>query len=205
MKLDRVTITGADDSVKPSELIALSRQFPFVEWGILFGSHPQTPRFPSDKWVVELCERTVPQKRAIRLSAHLCGRWVRDWVGQASPTWRLSYGGFQRIQFNFHGQFHRAAPGFLATLTDEKEYIFQVDGVNDHAVEWPRREGVINTVPLFDTSGGAGILPDGWPAPNGLYCGYAGGLGPDNLKEQIPAIGKAAGDARFWIDMETRV
>ena len=60
MKLDRVTITGADDSVDPLQLRALSLEFPFVEWGILV-SHSNTictsypkPRFPSPKWIADL-------------------------------------------------------------------------------------------------------------------------------------------------------
>ena len=35
MKLTRVTITGADDSVEPRALAELSEAFPFVEWGLL--------------------------------------------------------------------------------------------------------------------------------------------------------------------------
>ena len=30
-----VTITGADDSIQPSQLLDLQKEFPFVEWGIL--------------------------------------------------------------------------------------------------------------------------------------------------------------------------
>lgn len=204
--IDRVTITGADDTVKPEELLALSQEFPFVEWGILFGSEPgPRPRFPSDDWIIRLATLAATEK--LQLSAHLCGRWVRDWVVAASPTWRLSYGGgFQRIQFNFHGQFHRAGNGFLDLLKEGNEYIFQVDGVNDHATAWIRREGLTTAFPLFDTSGGAGVVPDAWPAPMpDVYCGYAGGLGPENLAEQIPLILAAAGEARIWIDMETKV
>jgi hypothetical protein len=73
---------------------------------------------------------------------------------------------------------------------------------------------------------GAGILPREWPKPIYLdvhpgddgcgvqqhrYHGYAGGLGPDNLAEQIPLILAAAAgnehtaEGRIWIDMETRV
>ena len=37
--LDRVTITGADDSVRPTDLLELSREFPFVEWG-----HPRVEK-----------------------------------------------------------------------------------------------------------------------------------------------------------------
>src|SRR5207302_929741 len=66
--------------------------------------------------------------------------------------------------------------------------------------------------PLFDTSGGAGLTPDdleeSWPmAWPGKYCGYAGGLGPDNVADELEKIfGTNAEQAStFWIDMETKV
>ena len=48
MKLQYVTMTGADESVDPKALIELSKEFPFVEWGILIGSQSGM-RFPSVK------------------------------------------------------------------------------------------------------------------------------------------------------------
>ena len=38
-----------------------------------------------------------------------------------------------------------------------------------------------------------------------LYCGYAGGLGPANITQQLPLIAKAASEAKIWIDMERNV
>ena len=38
-----------------------------------------------------------------------------------------------------------------------------------------------------------------------ILHGYAGGLGPDNIESELQRIAAAAGDAPFWIDMETRV
>ena len=35
--------------------------------------------------------------------------------------------------------------------------------------------------------------------------GYAGGLGPDNLRTEIPKIAEASGRHDFWIDMEGKV
>ena len=38
MKLNRVTLTGVDESVPQEELFGIAREFPFVEWGVLVGS-----------------------------------------------------------------------------------------------------------------------------------------------------------------------
>ena len=61
---------------------------------------------------------------------------------------------------------------------------------------------------LFDRSGGKGITPSGldWTeAPQGAFCGYAGGIGPDNFEEMVQrAAGLACGQP-YWVDMESRV
>lgn len=222
MILDRVTITGADESVDPAELVRISKLYSFVEWGILFsGSRVGCPRYPDAAWLRRLAD--CAEGQPIKLAAHLCGRWVRDFVLDARFTWKEQhldiYDLFPRVQLNFHGEFHRAHRGFANALLDEaprkaghgapedrpgKEFILQCDGVNDAAAEelvpWT------NAVPLFDASGGAGIVPKRWPdAWAGVYCGYAGGLGPENLIEELARIEKAAGQERVWIDMERRV
>ena len=84
------------------------------------------------------------------------------------------------------------------------QLIFQIDGVNDVLLNQSRGDG-LNAVPLYDLSGGAGVLPSKWPRQqDGVYTGYAGGLGPRNVLDQIEKIREVA-NGRIWIDMETRV
>lgn len=212
MNLDRVTITGADESIAPSDLFELSAEFPFVEWGILYSHrHSGTPRYPRNVWSAELAD--LAEKTKINLSAHICGRWVRDVVLGGEFTWRDVFAGkdqvYQRIQLNFHAEPHNIPhPKFFDIVRDDgRPFILQQDGVNDAMLKLCRSEhGLANVLPLFDVSGGAGILPRFWPMahPN-VYQGYAGGLGPVNIVDQIKLIGEAAGAERIWIDMETKV
>lgn len=52
----------------------------------------------------------------------------------------------------------------------------------------------------------AGIAPSAWPKYDDVqWIGYAGGLGPHNLAEQMPRIAEAAGNSHYWVDMETWV
>lgn len=211
MPLDRVTFTGADDSVRADDLIALSREFPFVEWGLLYSRSQQgAPRFPSPQWLSE----SLPRLRdaGAGLAAHLCGGYVRAWVRDGQPWWpvaRLAAGSptFQRLQLNFHGEPLHWSPAFLASLPPlPYDVIFQADAVNDTRIcdTMVRHRG---TSVLFDTSGGAGLVPRSWPTPwwDDRYVGYAGGLGPATIATQLPRIFDAAGPARFWIDMERGV
>lgn len=212
--LDRVTLTGADDSTDPSELGLLSEEFPFVEWGILL-SESQTgrPRFPSLEWLSRLCDACSDHPSMV-LSFHVCGRWVREiCAGNWSPLFVntgpiLDVG--KRVQLNFHAHTHLLTESFVPRAKERCEehgwqVIFQCDGVNDHLVSNAYDDG-LDAVPLYDKSGGAGIVPDAWPgAMKGIYSGYAGGLGPDNLAAELQAIASAANGERFWVDMETKV
>lgn len=219
MTLDRVTITGADDSIDPAALIDLSEQYPFVEWGILFSKRWQgAPRYPSNEWLsvlgnlVKLANAgllsNTGESVAVQLSAHLCGKWMRDTLA-ADPSWWRTYESltpaFQRVQLNFHAEPQTEALGpFIREMRGAAQFIFQCDGVNDQWVNVLVGGGC--GVPLFDTSSGAGQLPARWPgAWPGVYCGYAGGLGPETVLEQLDAISEAVGDNRIWIDMERRV
>lgn len=220
MNLDRVTVTGADDSIDPDQLWFPTLKFPFVEWGILLSaSQSGGPRFPSAAWIERL--RNIREEfnaknpvHPMRLCAHLCGRWVRE-MCLGLCTVKADLPGvfaaplmFDRIQLNFHAQAHQVRPvEFVAGLKGgfPVQHIFQIDGVNGALLD-AARAGGIDAVPLFDTSGGAGVLPArGWPTAQGPYCGYAGGLSPTNLETQLGHIAKACGDTRIWIDVETRV
>lgn len=207
MNLKLVTLTGADDSIDPKELVKLSQTYPFVEWGILMTKQPiKASRFPSRKWINELVEVAEPN---MNLCAHLCGAEVFDalifnnfkFVESLSKK-------FKRVQLNTHGarlEGLAVSPTYINCLNIPRRIIFQCDGVNNHQVkEW------VNLgfgVPLFDTSSGGGVLPEeGWPKVwEGVYCGYAGGLGPDNVVDELKKIETVTDDSPFWIDMETKV
>src|SRR3569623_743021 len=161
-----VAITGADDSTDMATLVAWSKRFPFVEWGILVSATQEgSARFPSRPWIKEFSE--AAHHNGLKVSAHLCGRWVRqlligelDW--RAVPMVVLAA---QRIQINTHAVVHAISPALFATLDllHGRQVIFQDDGVNaNHA---PNLIGAgIDAALLFDSSGGAGVLPASWPA-----------------------------------------
>lgn len=215
MALNCVTITGADDSTDPKELQALSKEFPFVEWAILIGSTIR-PRFPSVEWIAKLIECRYEVNNEINLSLHVCGlplREIRN--GRSSLDSRLGpmLCAFRRVQLNWHGEPQPIGVGdsiFQAFCSLDiggwdPELIFQFDGPNDHL--WRRSGAKFRCSGLFDRSHGAGVLPGEWPEASAeIACGWAGGLGPHNLAEEIPKIAAKALPVRdYWIDMETHV
>ena len=207
--LEAVTFTGADDSVAAKELAVISAQHEKVEWGILFSQRHEGPRFPSRAWLEQLQE--VAGTSSLKLCAHLCGGWVRDLAIKGDFSFRDTqwWGMFERVQVNFHAEEHgnlNALRSVLREGTDLKPFILQVDGVHDKAIRALVEDFPSLVSPLFDLSGGAGVLPRQWPqAWPGVTCGYAGGLGPSNLAEQLLRIRVASRMQRYWIDMERKL
>lgn len=229
MKLDRVTLTGADDSVNVDDLLKLSEQYPFVEWGILVHNatiatsvSEWSPRWPSQAWIIELQAKVRNWYPETMLSLHVCGRWVRELLQGRQLIPRFMFDQFNRVQLNFHAENTPCdGVGFckaLQSIGGNRQFIFQIDGQggNEHLETlWDVADGLnihIDTVPLFDVSGGAGVVPDVWPKPTWMandidyvYHGYAGGLGPDNVISELERIRAVAGTCRIWIDMETKI
>ena len=75
IKLRYLGFCGADDSVEPLMLAAISAQHPWVEWGVLFRDDKVgQPRYASFAWLERL--GVVNTVRTMRLAGHLCGCYV---------------------------------------------------------------------------------------------------------------------------------
>jgi hypothetical protein len=225
MKLKYVTLTGADSSVQPEELVALSKKYPFVEWAILFSQSKSgtTPRYPGHDWVLDLLK--IAESTPMNLSAHLCGKWVDDALkGEITFLKDAEMNkAFRRVQLNMgkdrlQGAFKNKQLVY-AIIAAEKQVIF---GGNYAAIIANGQFfDTTGTYPLFDASGGRGIAATEWPKPltyteyavvdgqqdeqKTVFCGYAGGLGPDNILAELKRIEEVVGDATIWVDMESRV
>lgn len=212
--LTTVTVTGADDSFPLPRMLDLSERYPFVEWGILLSkASTGNPRFPSMAWLSALrdAQQHHPGLR-LRLSAHLCGRWVRDFCAGDTSGLMVDLGRatndlsmFSRVQLNFHNIAHKVDVNAMVRAMKQLphvQFILQLDGVNDHILDEVLKHGV-NAVGLFDLSGGNGVLPEDWPVRI-AYAGYAGGLSASNVALQLHDIADAA-KGGAWIDAESRL
>lgn len=210
MKINTVTVTGADNSVSPRELEEISREFPFVEFGILLSNGQcGSNRFPSMRWLHDL--QSLPD--TVQLSGHICGAWVREiFEGAWAVGIFLTILGadffqrFSRWQLNTHGHPHKWNQRFITNLQISRSIIFQYDGENNEVLAAAKAADTCKIAALFDLSHGAGVLPNKWLPPlDGIYCGYAGGMSPENVADQCRAIESVVGDARIWIDAETHL
>jgi hypothetical protein len=221
MKLRMVTFTGADESVNPRELLnEVVYPYPYVELGLLVSPKHTLKggeQCPSLAWIDSLNDeiQNFPYDNLrCCLALHVCSDWCRDFVQGGDRLLnvmqeRINY--FGRIQLNFKASDSNPNPMAFAQqlkkLRNKPEVIVQVLDENiefAYALKqlWPR------TSVLFDESRGKGVLPKNRRTPlNGLVCGYAGGIGPDNILSEIGKIQQAVPQDydETWIDMQGKV
>lgn len=196
----RVTITGADDEVRPSALQRISEQYHFVEWGILVSSSRQgSARYPSAIWRDSMAGRAELSDTPMSVSWHLCGscssatlngsvRWVRR----------------QRVQINGYLPGRWRGLARLARLLDV-ELILQCSSEAELGQVVSDAERIRGASVLFDPSAGTGTPPERWPqAPWPCKMGFAGGITPDNVLDVVAQISSRR-SLPFWIDMESGV
>jgi hypothetical protein len=176
-----------------------------VEWGVLVSnSRFGTPRYPKLSWIQNFSQVQL------RWALHICGGAVDSLLDtqavDAFKLWQLSCG---RVQLNKHNLPVSQLSGLysLVKAFSDWTFILQDDEYNRERAQELYIMDIHNVSLLFDGSGGRGILPDKWPNQlKNIPCGYAGGLSPDNITEQLPLITEAAGARRrTWVDMETGV
>jgi hypothetical protein len=200
VKLTRVTITGADDAVDPAALYALSREFGFVEWGILrSNSREGTARFPSSGWRQRFAVPLVGWRPQTAL--HLCGEAAREAIA-GNDEWPDLWH-YDRVQLNGFSRFRLP---FVRCARSWKriEVILQTSDLASelHAIELEKLDP--NIVHLLDASGGRGQVAV-WAERPELRLGYAGGIGPDNVVQQIEHLLSYRTEQEFWIDMESGI
>jgi phosphoribosylanthranilate isomerase len=209
-----VTVTGIDDGTNLLDFLTIAKKYPFVEWGVLiYDSLPShKSRYPNYDVFRDLakCKNVLPQ---INLSLHVCGPYLRKIIHNGD--WKVFddidinsidniTSSFNRVQLNLSNMIGEIQEPFFESLKNiNQEIILQLKSVegNEELIEKCSKNAKISV--LFDASGGKGKLPEKWP--NSIKnCGYAGGLTPDNVKEQLCLIKNLVGDnGPIWIDAES--
>lgn len=212
LNLTHCTLTGVDETVGMDRIADLSKDFPLVEWGFLYSPkrQGQPGRYPP----VGLLARNFQVLPAhVRVALHVCGDGVPNLIagaGNSSERQLLDLvaarGG--RVQLNFS---QRRKPVDLDALAKvmarypDTVFITQENAANTGVWEALRDLGAHNHAVLFDGSGGRGLTCTVWPQPAPISCGYAGGLGPDNIQTELLKIAAVADGLDTWIDMEGKL
>lgn len=209
------TLTGVDAQTDLLRIAEMGKLFPFSEWGVLFNPAEvgKDPRY-TDLDSVWSTGKFL-QKLGVNCAVHLCGRAVRQFV-QGDLLTRTLTQPFGRVQLNLLAK--RFTVDELSALADRvqrenpgQRLILQMNRAN--AALCQELAGKEPFEFLFDSSGGRGLERTDWPSlalpdANGLKgaaCGFAGGLGPDNISDQFARIQAAAAGRPFWVDMEGKL
>lgn len=202
------TLTGVDERTDLTRVANLSRDYPVAEWGFLYSPkrQGQPGRYPS----VEFLRNAISSlPKRVRVALHVCGQGVHDLlanekvVSELVEMVALRTG---RVQLNFnHAKDAIDMPALHAFLGkySAMQVITQYNEAN--AGLWQELQQHLAHAVLFDSSGGRGIKAETWPVPLPISCGYAGGLGPDNLDDALEQLAMVAGSNSFWVDMEGKL
>lgn len=174
--ISTVSIEGIDDSVDPKDLVDISQEYPFVEWGInLCPNVRPAQQFPSEAWLKELLFYTDK----LRLRGILHGRWHHDILkGKISIKTECKdiWNSIQRVQVDVR-KGHKNIIDALQ-LIPNKEIILYTNNYNS-IVTGMR----INAHPL---------LPEDQLFKYSEYCGYSIKNKHDLSKSLCP---------NFWISV----
>jgi hypothetical protein len=204
MLLKYCSISGPDNKTDPAQLYALAEKYPFAEWAILFSpERAGNPRFPTMDWI----ERFKRQCRHGHKALHLCEGALPGFI-KGDPEILGVMNGFSRIQLNLG--FGNRGPYSIDELVDRVRKSPNWQFIIQHGKEpnvLPLFENIPNHAVLFDASAGSGQSPESWPHPlAGRFCGYAGGLNPDNFEHHLAVISHIVPAAmEIWTDTETGV
>jgi phosphoribosylanthranilate isomerase len=206
----RCTFTGVDEQSSFEEIKKLSIEFPFVEWGVLLSTSENSPfsknRYPSLDWLKENLPKlkNIAVDSGSSIALHVCGKETKELLAQNENSIALSLLPFvNRVQINFLYKEHQVEQ--LENLCQKFPHINFITQHNNRNAELHKKIFSLNHQILFDQSGGRGIETTEWESPlENKICGYAGGLGPNNIIKQLSLI-KNVANRPFWIDMEGKI
>ena len=184
-----VSFIGIDEHTDLERCISLSAPFP-IEWGFLYGTNPGSkPRHPSEEFIISASQYL--HKNCINQSLHLCGNKARKFQKGLAATW---YEVFDRIQINLLDKdYDFEALATMQLVFSKTDFIIQhrTSSTPTHA-----------HTPLFDTSGGRGIVVESYPDFSAVpYMGFAGGINPDN----VLAVNDKISNSSYYLDMESGI
>ncbi|MFA5490800.1 MAG: hypothetical protein WC284_16595 [Candidimonas sp.] len=207
MKLTSLTISGPDDNVDIKSLYEISKEFPFIEWGIL-RSYKTKPRYPSDEWIREFLNAVNPPKLVPRIhrpsvSFHLCGQLCADVLNGKE----INLNGSSRVQINTMGiiNFENTKSINLQNLKRfNQKKILQIPNGDYDIVKEIENHNFSDISFLIDPSGGQGIEITKFTTTKRPF-GLAGGLNEHNIVDKIKQWKKIHKSRSIWIDLESGV
>ena len=218
MHLKYITLSDPRDHNTFDELFDLWNIDPRVEIAVQMHNGNVSPDTTRYNWIKQTIDKLYIMRHEFNLAMHINKDWCDDICNGKIPTAlkpffdASSYYTYrplvQRIQLNMpQNTAENFNPQKLKNVIDaynDKEFIIQYKQSTINAVEQLHKTGAKFSL-LFDESGGNSKQPKSWQAP--IYpdkhpMGYAGGLNPENIQDNLNKIKKVAGNNQIWTDVE---
>ena len=219
MFLKTIVCSGINEKNEIKDAVEFLKTYQGVEFGVQCSPKKAgygTPRF---EWIDTLASKLCEQKMCGRLALHLNeGFAVSICEGVIPPEISdllQKTNAIGRLQLNFKigrevfGN-NQIAPDLeklatsMAQLTDH-DIILSASKANLALIAKMYHQG-FKFDALFDDSFGEGIQPKAWSKPlfEDVFQGYAGGLSPENIQEELEKISKVA-TGNIFIDAEGKL
>lgn len=224
MNLRYITCSDIRECVPVRDAIELLKISSRVELGIQAHGGDMDFGAPRNQWLNELLAKSAEMARPLNIAIHVNYGWCSQMsaAGTNKDMWpaeiknlfarRDRYGRplIHRWQLNIGDGTHGISGYNLSKICaafPNREFIFPYNAKNSVTGEIMRMHQIneCDFSLLYDASYGAGKSPEQWDAP--VYAdrpmGYAGGLSPDNVADNLEKIAAVCPpDYTTWIDAE---
>lgn len=224
-ELKFITCSGANEFTDIKGMIALSEEFPIIEWGIQVSGKKCSIGSLRWDWIHELQNTLQHRKQLINLALHVNADWVENFTRDERLEYELGSllelknpeGGplFSRVQLNFkigreRMPIENILTGWMFAYQEDRRFIFSYNDENKMFIHRLYKNGLRDFDVLHDSSHGEGISAQQWKEPaffdEDILQGYAGGLSPDNVMDEVTKIRKVLlYDRAFYIDAEGKL
>lgn len=220
MRLKTITFSGPNEFTDPKELVNLAVRFRKSEIGVQVSGKKASFATARYWWLFALYLYCLKERKTIALALHINGDWVEEF-GQNEVAQELinllnllNFDGTPfvgRVQLNFKIGREKTPDKekLIAAMKrfPRQRFILSYNDDNAAFIKEIYNDGILFDL-LYDSSHGEGVIPESYDKPvfPDVVQGYAGGLGADNVEEQLWKISKAVPIGRdFSIDAEGRL
>ena len=220
MNLRYITCSDPRAHLAVVDVMHFLKKYPIVELGVQASPGAMSFGRPRNIWFDLIAHSASVSRIQVNVAVHVNYQWCDDMCSGKIPgeiqNWmRLrnisdNKPSIRRWQLNIGDRTERFDANAIAKLIrthPENEFIFPYnDGVKDK-IDALYKTGAKFSL-LYDSSYGYGISPDKWNGPvyPDIPMGYAGGLSPENVADNLNKISKIVPkNYTTWIDAEGRL
>lgn len=205
MNIQTITCSGPNEKVKLAGLLRLFTANSIAEMGVQCSGKTTSVGTERYEWIKQLFIDAGRIQQNLRAALHINTEWCEDFcrgnvARELSEFMAFRHNGapfFSRIQLNFSLPRNqtitdRINPKDVADVILSYPSTRFILPCNIKTIGFIEKVAEFNVVfdVLYDSSFGEGISPDRWEAPvfKDRFQGYAGGLSPENIVENLDKI-----------------